>query len=291
MAIFLHYIAHGGVAQKSRQSGENRDIFLTVLGGLPPTMEATSRGAIFLRRIFDMSKFVAWLRSLGPAGTLAANLLVFITTNWVTVMSLVTGLVVAIRASAVSFFQEPAVQVGISIFLITLWTIVGVLYVYDRTKPRTMRVVPDYRYGLTFEGLNPFLDAMDEAVWLSFGIAIRNYSQAPIRYAIEEFDIRIGSRALPKPEKIFTGYLPRGGGKSISPSKFRKDDVREFFGKRVKGTADISISYGHPEEKPVRRLRLHLEITLHFAETGEPPFAWGADIQKEEDEPFDPNNR
>jgi len=238
-----------------------------------------------------MAKLVARLRGLGPLGTIAANILVFLTTNWVTVMSIVTGLIAALWISAVSFFQEPAVQVGIGIFLVTLWTIVGVLYVYDRTKPRTVRVVPDYRYGLTFEGMNPNVDFLNEETWLSFGVTIRNFSQAPIRYTVEEFDFRIGSRALPKPEKILTGYLARGGGQTITPSRFHKNDVREFFGRRVMGTADIAISYGHPEDTPVRRLRLHMEITLHIPETGNTPFGWGADIQKEEDEPFDPNNR
>jgi len=286
----LHTAARGKSPRHSPISGKSRDIFLIVLGGLLPTMEATSRGAIPHRRILVMSKLVAWLRSLGPAGTLAANILVFVTTNWVTVMSLVTGLAVALWASAVSFFQEPAVQTGITIFLITLWTIVGVLYVYDRTKPRTIRVAPDYRYGITFEGMGIAIDPLNEETWFGPVLQLRNFSQAPIRYTVTQFDVRIGTRALPKPERPLTVYMARGAGRTSSPSKFSKDEMREFFGKRMKGTAEIVLVYGHPEEKPVRRLKLSFDLILHLpADGGSPtnPFGWGTDIISEVDEPID----
>jgi hypothetical protein len=67
--FFLHYTAYGGAAQKSPQSAiskESRDIFLRVLGGLPPTMEATSRGAIPHGRIFVMARLRShWRLVLG----------------------------------------------------------------------------------------------------------------------------------------------------------------------------------------------------------------------------------
>jgi hypothetical protein len=105
-----------------------------------------------------MRDFTRWLRGLGPVGTLVANLLAFLTANWGTAVSVAAGLIVALWASAVSLVQNPAVQSGGEVFLVTLWTIVGVLFIFDRTKPRPIRSVPDYRYGLTFEGLNPNID-------------------------------------------------------------------------------------------------------------------------------------
>lgn len=228
------------------------------------------------------------LRGLGPLGNLAANGLAFLTANWGTAVSVAAGTGVALWASAIRFFHEPAVQTGGEIFLATLWTIVAVLYIFDRTKPRIVRAAPDYRYGLTFEGIIPTPDPLNEVEWLGFALQIRNFSQAPIRYEVTEFDLRIGSRALPKPSKLLVGYLARGSGKAISPSKFSKEEVREFFGRRVKGTAEVAVVYGHPEEKPVRILKIKADITLHLPlEDSGSLTAWGADIISENDQPFD----
>jgi len=152
-----------------------------------------------------------------------------------------------------------------------------------------VKSVPDYRYGLTSEGIIPGLDPNNEDGWLGFGVQVRNFSQAPIRYTIENFDLRLESRALPKFPIRPIGYLPRGGGKAIFPPWFKKDHVREFFGRRVVGAVEIIITYGHPEEKPARKLTLKAEITLHLAAEGMPPLpipAFGANITEEIDEPL-----
>jgi hypothetical protein len=235
-----------------------------------------------------MRQLIAWLRTLGPAGGFVADALALLTTNWVAVVSLLLGLVTALWASAVAFFQEPRVQTGIEVFLAALWTMVGALYLYDRTKPRIVRVALDYRYGLTFDGIMPAVDLLNDETWFSVAVQLRNSSQAPIRYAVTEFDVRIGSRALPKPERPMTSVLARGAAKTSSPSRFSKNEMREFFGKRMKGTADITVVYGHPEEKPVRKLTIKAELLLHFPLEGEhqQPFGWGADIISEVDDPI-----
>ena len=252
------------------------------LDWLPPGVESTSKGTIPRRRIFAMFK-LGWLRSFGPAGTAAATAITFLTTNWPLTMSAILGVVAAIWSSALSFFQFPAVQVGVGVFLAALWTTIGILHLIDRTRPRLVRQIPDYRYGLTFEGILPNTDLKNEDMWLSFVLQIRNFSQAPIRYEVEQFDFRIATRALPKPTKKLVGYLARGGGKQISPSQFKKDEVREYFDKRVKGTAEIVVAYGHPEEKPVRRLIIKAEITLHLPPDGNGQMGFGADILEEND--------
>jgi len=55
IASSLHYTAYGRTMQKTRRAGENGQIYLSVLGGLLPAVEATSRGRVALRRIFAMS--------------------------------------------------------------------------------------------------------------------------------------------------------------------------------------------------------------------------------------------
>jgi hypothetical protein len=140
---------------------------------------------------------------------------------------------------------------------------------------------------LTFEGVIPNLVPHREEKWLQLGVQIRNYSQAPIRYNIDRFDLRIGTRALsPSEGQPMRGYLARGGGKIASLPAFKKDDLREFFGKQAIGTAECSMIYGHPEDKPVRRLTIKMQIHFDFNTNGEPPLGFGADIIDEVDEPY-----
>jgi hypothetical protein len=234
-----------------------------------------------------MPKFT-WLRGLGPLGTFVANLLAFLTANWGVAVSAAVAIYVALSEWAAGVVHNPTVQAAAITFLVLLWGYIGITFLIDRHYPRAVRAEPDYRYGLTFEGIIPNIDILNEDGWLSFGLQVRNFSQAPIRYRVESVDFRIGSRALPKADKQLIGYLPRGGGKIFSPSSFKKDDVREFFGKRVHGTAEYSICYGHPEREPERRLRIELKITLHLQENNVPPImGFGGDIIREDDEPYE----
>lgn len=239
-----------------------------------------------------MPKFI-WLRSLGPLGTLVANILAFLTANWGVAVSAVVAIYVALSQWATSVVNSPTTQAAALTFLVLLWGYIGITFLIDRHHPRIVKTVPDYRYGLTFEGVLSNIDILSEDSWLAFGIQVRNFTQSPIRYRVESFDFRIGSRALPKVEKQPVGYLARGSGKIITPSAFKKADVREFFGKRVSGTAEFSITYGHPEMKPERRLRIETKIMLQIEEReGAPPLVgFGADIVREDDEPFDSEGR
>lgn len=231
-----------------------------------------------------MSKLMSWLRSFGPIGTFISTVLAILTANWAVVVSAVGGIIAALWTSAFYFFQQSAVQIGIGVFLASLWTIIGVIVLTDRRKPRLVRSYQDYRYGLTFEGMFPLLEKDNEEGALQFSLQLRNYSMGPIQYAIEHFDVRIGTRALPKWEgKDKRVYMPRGAGRTSGQVPFKKDDIKEFFGKRVMGTAEFSIAYGHPEESPVRRLTMILELTIAFNENA---LGFNANILEEKDEPF-----
>jgi hypothetical protein len=236
-------------------------------------------------------KVPKWLSQLGGFGTFIATVITLLTTNVVLVVSTILAIVAALWTNAAWFFQLPAVHIGAGVFLTILWTGIGVTALVDRRKAHRVRLERDYSYGLTFEGITPNIDLLNDETWFSVGLQLRNYSQAPIQYRVTEFDIRIGTRALPKPDKVLTGYLARGSGKTISPSKFSKDEMREFFGRRMKGSAEIKVIYGHPQENPERQLKLRCDLTVHFPGGDGPhyPFAWGADIVGEDDEPYDNN--
>ncbi len=237
-----------------------------------------------------MDSFIKSLRKLGPLGTALANVLTLITTNWPLAMSAIVAIWTALSDWAFGLASNARLHVAVLVFLALLWTFVGITVLIDRRRPRSVRTHPDYRYGLTFEGINPNIDAQNDVGWLTFGIQLRNFSQAPILVRFDHFDVRIGTRAIPKAtQKNVTGYLPRGGGRVMSVPPFKKEDVKEFFGKRVTGTAEFAILYGHPESEPVRKLRMTIDITLGLpAEEAQPALVvWGADIVQEIDEEYE----
>jgi hypothetical protein len=210
-----------------------------------------------------MSKF-PWLRSSGGIGTFITNTIVLLTTNWTLVVSAALAIFAALVGWAYDIASNPRVQVGVGTFVASLWTCIGLVVLADRRKPRIMRAFQDYQYALTFEGLAPFYEPKNEEA-LQFGIQFRNFSNGPLRFHIEKFQVLIGDRISPigKPPPA-TNFMPRGGGRMYKTQGFKRDSLREFFGKKTTGTADFIIAYGHPEQPPVRRLKMTLELILEF---------------------------
>jgi hypothetical protein len=169
-----------------------------------------------------MQSILRWLRGLGPVGGTAADALAFLTNNWVLTMSTIIALWAAFTEWAVAIVQNPKVQTAALVFLFVLWTSIGIAILIDRRKPRIIKTDQDYRYGLTFEGLLPALGAefdKDDRE-LGFSITLRNYSSGPIKYTVDDFDVRIGNRALPKLKKgVLVGFMARGAGRSIQEKR------------------------------------------------------------------------
>ena len=224
------------------------------------------------------------LRAGGEIGTQIANLLAILQANWGIVLSVLLSVATTSFAQLRDLVTNPTTVIAAGTFLTVLWTIIGVSVLIDRNRPKLVKSHPDYRYGLTLEGLAPSLDSSFDDAWINFGFQLRNFSQNPIKYTVTHFDVRIGTRALPRPEKIITGYLARGAGRTTNGLPFKKDDIKEFFGKRVNGTAEAEITYGHPEREPERRLKIRMDLTLGFSFDGSPPLTFGAGIVEEEDE-------
>lgn len=233
-----------------------------------------------------MQAFNKWLRGLGDMGGYLATAVALLTTSWVLVVTVLISLWAAGSQWASSFVQKPSTHVFVFVFLTILWTSIGILYLRDRKKPREVTAAHDYRYGLTFEGLFPTYTPQHEDAALGFSIQMRNFCPGPIRYDVLTFDIRIGTRSLPKVRKgqLF-GYMARGGAKSSSNVPFKKDEITEFVGKRAAGTAEMVITYGHPEDGPSRLLQITMDliVELHADNT----LGFSGNILEEKDTPFD----
>jgi hypothetical protein len=167
-----------------------------------------------------------------------------------------------------------------SFFLAALWTIVGMTVLYDRRRPRKVQTHLDYRYRLTFEGLIPLFNLTSAKVpnagALGFAIRLRNFSPGPLDYYLESVDIRLGTRTIPKYRlNAITGYLARGALRQVSPGGFEREAIAEFYGRgATKGTVEFSVTYGPPDEPPVRRLKLSIEFTLALPEEGGGDAGW-----------------
>jgi hypothetical protein len=235
-----------------------------------------------------MQSILRWLRGLGPVGGTAADALAFLTNNWVLTMSTIIALWAAFTEWAVAFVQNPKVQTAALVFLFVLWTSIGITFLIDRRKPRVIKASQDYLYGLTFEGLFPAMGASfdkddDE---LRFGLQLRNFSSGPIKYTVEDFDVRIGNRALPRLQKgALVGFMARGAGRTSHGAPFKRGDFKQLLGQLLEGTANFVITYGHPEQTPVRRLSISIGLYLQIPE-GDNPIGFGANILQETDEPL-----
>lgn len=238
------------------------------------------------------------LRQGGGFGNFLAMLLTLLTSNWGIAVSALISVIVALSGAATNFFENHRVQIGIGVFLATLWTLIGVLALVDRRKPRSVSMFPDYRYGLTFEGMIPNFVSTDswmpEPGGLQFGIMLRNFTPGPIKYVLESLDIRLGTRSIPKykPNSV-SGYMARGSGRQAQGEGFPSGSMAEFYGKGpIKGTADFSVAYGPPEENSIRRLKISVELLMIFPPNGVIDLskglniAFGAPIISEDDEPI-----
>ena len=233
----------------------------------------------------------AFLRGLGPMGGFAANVVSALTTNWAVVMSAILALIAVAQSVTLEFFSRPPVQIAIGIFLSLLWTIIGVLTLRDRLRPRVITPHHDYRWALIYEG---FFAAWDPNVMnrMNFVLQIRNFGSGPIKYSVEKYDVQIGSRSPPKKKRSeMIGYLQRGAGKMLGTNFLSGNEIADFTisapsNSPHTGSAEIVVVYGPPEGEPQRRFTVGLELLLgiKYANNGPPHLAWGANIIEERDE-------
>jgi hypothetical protein len=231
-----------------------------------------------------MEKFTKWLRTYGALGSALAVTVSLLAANWVVAVTVGVSIYVGLSTWAIDFVNRPDVRAAAFVFLVLLWAYVGFTVLIDRRRPRLVRSERDYRYGVTFEGFNPmagptFENDNDE---LRFAILLRNFSSGPIKYTVDDLDVRIGNRALPHlPRGVLFGFMARGAGRTSYSPPFKRSDFKQLIGHQLDGTARFTVSYGHPELPPVRRLTISLGIALQIPESG--PFGFGANILEESD--------
>jgi hypothetical protein len=211
-----------------------------------------------------MQPLLKWLReNWGGLGTFLANVLVALTTNWALAVSTAGGIAVWLLSGVLNFVQRPEVYWAAGTFLMLLWTFIGLSVLRDRKRPRVIKPYQDYSYGLLYEGLAlGFQPDRPEAAF-QIGVVLRNFSTAPLKYTITEFDIVLADyTTLPRVRDRASVIIPRGGQRVSRNKPFKLETIQGYIGRDVKADIDLVIQYGHPEKQPERQLRMKIE--LHF---------------------------
>jgi hypothetical protein len=228
-----------------------------------------------------MRKTTKWAR----VAIIVAAVAKLIATPWGAAMTTLVALASAIGVWFADWHHVQYWLASLATFVAILWAAAGIVWLGTRSAPQFVRLHQDYRYSLTFEGLMPHYDPNDPERALSFGIQLRNFSGGPLRYVVEDFDVRVGRRALPRVKKDhLKSVMARGAGRTSTTEPFSADDIKDLLGKRSNGTVELSITYGHPEDPPVSRLRMGFDIVLDF--TNPPLLGFAAPIREESDTPI-----
>lgn len=225
-------------------------------------------------------------KSLKDAGNFILWLGTLITYSWWSTIITAGSVALAAWRWGKSVIVKPLFHSVVLVFVATLWTLIGLSWL-SRRKPKDVDAL---RYGITVEGITPVF----EGIGLQFGIAVRNYSPVPLRYWVEEFEVKIDTRTLPTKYKqdSLTAMLPRGSQRTSSTNSFKMEHLMEFLGKRVEGSLDFSIKYGDADKEPVRRTKMSLHIFLVFPNLPEQPIhgplllGFNSSILEESDEPI-----
>lgn len=203
------------------------------------------------------------MRKVNAVTTFVTTVAGFIISQWGVIVTVVTAGAIAILTWASDWEKTKYVLAGTAMFFLILWSVAAFVWLASRSSPQIVKAHQDYSYGLTFEGLSMVWDP-EQPSPLQFGIQLSNYNNGPIKYQIEEFDVRVGTRALPRYTKgTLKSIMPRGARRTSRSVPFSASDLAGLDGEQ-NGTIDFSIAYGHPELPPTRRLSMKLAITLVF---------------------------
>jgi hypothetical protein len=223
-------------------------------------------------------------KKAGSFATALATVATLLTTSWGVIVSAAVGLATALWTGALEFFQRTEVQYGIGMFFVSLWTYIGLSTILSRRRPRLVRSFHDYRYGLTLEGCAPVWDADPTTGGLQMNLAFRNYTQGALKFLLQHVDIRLGTRALQKATLPQTsGLISRGGAKLVRAASFNMEDIKEYIGKRVEGTAEFYIAYGPADGELERIFKVHLGLQMLLAVDGKVGYADGITLEVDED--------
>lgn len=200
------------------------------------------------------------LRPFGKAGELAAAGVTLLDANWGIAMTAILAFITGWWTVAFDFVQQPRIYVGALVFLVLLWTLIGILMLRDRGRPIRTQGVQRLEHSLVWNGFLFVHDANDDDHFYQIGVAFTNHSGNALKYQIEQFDVIIEKRFVNvREEKNTSGIIPFASGRTYWCNAYKKEDVVSFVDKKVKGSIELAMMYGPHNGKFQRRLKIKVE--------------------------------
>jgi hypothetical protein len=185
--------------------------------------------------------------------------------DWAAVVAMIAAAGAAVWALLHPLPPVIIALIALTAFAATIWSINGIIWFARRNTPIETSPSHYYGYGLAYLGVHLGFDQGNEEAMVQIGVNLANAAAHPIKYKVERFDVIVGNRTIAKPIYLNEGgIIPRGASRTYRYPSFSKIDISEFLGKRLQGSIELAIAYGHPDESPVRRLKMKIEIWLRL---------------------------
>jgi hypothetical protein len=225
-----------------------------------------------------MQKF-RWLRSLGPLGSAAANVLAILTTNWVLVVSAALAIFTALEAWTIALVQNLAVRSAAEVFIAALWTIIGLRVLAQSKRPQEVKIAHEYAYSIIIENMTPIFNDTED---FAFALAInfRNVGAGPLRVKLDELRVILGDRTLPDSPSPPELILPRLAPKAFKSGGFK----REAISGTMTGSVFFSILYGPPDGAFARRFSFRAKLHVIEPKDGK-GLGYADEVLEEKDSP------
>jgi hypothetical protein len=147
----------------------------------------------------------------------------------------------------------------------TLWTLLGVIWLWREMRPSRERIAFECAYGLALDGLHLATDDAQVPPSIQLGIVLRNASNLPLRYKVEEIHVIVGTTAIPYPTFVSDGGLiSRGTATTYFYPAFPRNAIQPQNQAKVTAVVEFTIAYGHPDYDLVRRLKRKLDVSLRL---------------------------
>jgi hypothetical protein len=161
-------------------------------------------------------------------------------------------------ASRLGYLEVFLVTIGV--FTSGIWAINGMVWLRRQARPSREHIAFDYAYALALEEIAPSLDLNNLENTLELRPKFRNVANGPMRVLIDRMDVRLEDRFYQA--RIANFVIPRAVQRTVLTNFGFRREAFDAFPSRARGTIELSILYGHPEDRYSRRSTKILRIDV-----------------------------
>ncbi len=184
--------------------------------------------------------------------------LTYLTTGW---GALVTAALTALAAYWLvlsAWLTSPPVYIACIVFVLCLWTIIGIHSAFHLNRPRHVIVSGPLEHCISIEGFQIFINPEGGDNALQIGCNFRNMWSGAIRIEVEEFNLTIEDRFLPEAERKVSMTIPRLSARGIRSGFFKQEVIKQ----KMVGNLKLIVLYGKIDELFSRSYTLRSKLYL-----------------------------